>query len=311
MITPLGSLLLALPALSVVGESTCPAPAQVAERLAELIGGVEARATAGHQASLTMSEGAVVVELRDERAALIGRRVLRSPSCAGLAQAAAAVLAAWEASLPSQAGELAPKRSRRPVTAKEGLTAEERPPPPRLALRVDAGGAVAASGGSVRGGGSLALALGPAESSWWALIAVHLVAPFQAVLGPGSVRWSRPALAAGVGYRLSDGDVQLDVGAQFLAALLSVEGVGYAHDTSARDFDPGLSATLRGSWGPKSSVGLRGWIELAVTVYPRGETVEVGGIGLLWALPLASVDLRAGLSLEVKGFRPSRDSSSP
>ncbi len=316
MISPLASLLLALPALSVSGESTCPAPDEVAERVAKLLEGIDAR-TVGHQASLTQLERAVVVELRDERGALIGHRTLRAATCAGLAQGAAAVLMAWEANLPSHTRELPAAPPRRPVgsfATGEGTAPPDSPPTgSELALRIDAGGAIATSGGSVRAGGSLGLAGGFAESPARALIAVHAAAPFQTPLGPGQVRWSRPALAVGFGYRLLDGAVPLDLGMQLLAAMLFVRGVGYQENASARDFDPGVSAAVRASWRAPGAQSLSAWLELAGTLHPRGESVQVGGINEQWGLPPVAIDLRAGLSLDllVKGFPGSGDSPSP
>ncbi|MBI5546119.1 MAG: hypothetical protein HY901_19685 [Deltaproteobacteria bacterium] len=285
---------LALAAVDVGSDTACPAADGVAARLSVLLPAGEAGPT--HRAALSAIEGGIEVELRDDQGRLLAQRTLRSASCAELADACAAVLAAWEAELRSQARPLSELEvGRRPILlprAREPETPalEERP---RLQLSLDAGAAASLSGGVVRPGGVLAIGVGREDSRWGGRLSITAAAPFERALGPGRVKWARPALGLGPRLLLWEGTARVEAAAELIAALLYADGVSFDQNQHALDFDPGAQVSVRlAKQLPRWSC----WVELAGTAFPRRQTVVVQGLDLGADLPRVALDLRVGVS---------------
>ena len=99
MIAALVALWLANPLLDLGGDSTCPTPAEVRDRLAQLSGSTTGHpASDRHRAYLSSADGMVHVELLGPDGRLLAERTLnRTGSCADVAEAVAVVLSTWEA----------------------------------------------------------------------------------------------------------------------------------------------------------------------------------------------------------------------
>ena len=99
MIAAMLVLWLANPLLDLGGDSTCPTPAEVRDRLAQLFGSTTGHPGSDrHRAYLSSTDGMVHVELLAPDGRLLAERTLnRTGSCADVAEAVAVVLSTWEA----------------------------------------------------------------------------------------------------------------------------------------------------------------------------------------------------------------------
>ncbi len=293
------ALWLAYPLLDLGGDSTCPTPAEVRDRLAQL-----ASATAGysgsdpHRANLSSSDGMVHIELLGSDGRLLAERTLeRSGSCADLAEAAAVVISTWEAEF-------------RPNVATSVVLPPASPPPPAnpevklvqspsiRPLRFDVGIGLLASvtGGEVVPGAMVAASLSPTDRHLGLAAALSASSTHSQSVGSssGAAHWTRVALTAGPQYRLTRNAMMLDAHAGGALALLRVEGVGLPSTASDTSVQFGLGAGLRGirAWNNAA-----GWIGVDVLAYPGHDHLEIGGLGDSGQLPRVEVQIATGLSL--------------
>ncbi|MGC4119498.1 MAG: hypothetical protein QM765_34000 [Myxococcales bacterium] len=297
----MGLLLLALlSAVRVDSDTACPSAQEVSSRLELLLGPDSGPAL--HRATLHASESGLTLELRDARDVLLATRSLPPASCRELAQASAAVLAAWEAELQHRArplSELAPRRHR-PIdlSGREStptvLLQSAAPEPAGVAMSAELGALLAVSGGSPRPGLWLALAGDAPSRSWGLRLSFCAPAPFRLGLGPGQVEWFRPALGLGPRLRAYDGVVRIEASLDLLGGLLALRGLGFLQDQRASDLEWGARAGLRLA---KAFPEVVVWAELSGTLYARRQKVEVLGPNLVAELPQASFALAVGASL--------------
>ena len=245
-------------AVEIVANGTCPSDGDVAGRLRAL---VPESAGARETAKLSSGDKGLLVELSDAAGAPLGQRWLQPAPCADLAQAAAVVIAAWEAELRSRAAS------------------EVKLPAPRAPGRT--GFEIAASflgslaqGNALAAGGALDLAVGRRRSHFLGRLELAGFQTRDLPLSTGHVSWTRAWLALGPLFRFRPGRFVLDLHAEGLLALLYFGGVGFTTTQSGYDVDVGLGAGIRGAVraGPMRffvGVGLAGWL--------RQQTVQVSG----------------------------------
>jgi hypothetical protein len=276
--------------VEVEGATACPSPAEVARRLGPLLpdlpSGDRSSDAPGHRARLANVDGTLEVELFGPADEALGtRRLTGGDSCAGLADAAAVVIAAWEAEL-------------QPVA------------PPALSL----GPALRASRArwEVAGGFAASLALGGApvvapggivEGSFaarrWRGLAVRAAVVGEGArdlaLGPGAVSWTR-ALAVGVGprYRLVARAARFDFHVEPLVAWVHVAGAGFPTDLGADGVDAGIGGGVRASLqlGPSAF-----WVGVSAAAWLRRQRVHVDVLNLDGELPRFELDFGAGVAL--------------
>ena len=304
MIAAVMVLWLAHPLLDLGGDSVCPAPAEVRDRLAQLSGFNSGETPPGsdqHRAYLSSKDGMVHVELVSSDGRRLAQRTLdRTGSCADLAEAVAVVISTWEAEFnPNVATSvtlppLAPPP--RPSPAAAEVKAVQLPPNRPLRFDVGIGLLASIAGGEVVPGATLAASLSRRSGHLGLAAALSASSTHSQSLGSltGAAHWTRVALAAGPQYRVSRSASMLDFHAGGVIALLRVEGVGLpstASDTSAQF---GMGAGLRGLWAWNSAAG---WIGLDVLVYPGRDQLDVGGLGASGQLPRVEVQIASGLSL--------------
>jgi hypothetical protein len=296
------ALWLARPLLPLAGDSACPTPTEVGDRLAQLSGLATGNPGSGqHRAYLSSADGTVHVELLGPDGRLLAERTLdRTGSCADLAEAVAVVLSTWEAEfnpniatsvkLPPVAPALCPTLAPSEV--------REVKPPPAPSLRFDVGIGLLASitGGEVVPGATVAGSLSPARGQLGLALALSASSTHSQSIGSftSTAHWTRMALAAGPRYRLGRSALMLDLHVGGVIALLHVEGAGLPSTTSDSSAQFGIGAGLRGMWAWNNAAG---WIGLDLLAYPGHDYLEIGGLGERGQLPHLEVQVASGLSL--------------
>jgi hypothetical protein len=284
-----GPLLALLVAIEVRGTGDCPAPGEVARRLAPLLDADSG--VAPDVAVLDAEAGSLRVTLRDSGGRPIGeRRLPRSGSCADQAETVAVTLAIWEAQVhPEIALHLDRLNSPPPPPAVSASAA-----PPRLVLL----GAAAAGDwqpGSWAPAGRLELGLGRAAGRWRWHLALLGIGPHTLALGPGQARWWRAAGTIGADGAVARGEAwSLVLGGGPVVGAASISGQGYSVDRTSRSVDVGgeLRARLeraRGVFRPWLGAGCVGWL--------RRQTVELAGLADTSQLPRVEPSVALGADL--------------
>jgi hypothetical protein len=300
VIAALLALWLAHPLLDLGGDSACPTPAEVRDRLAQLSG-----VTAGnpgsdqHRAYLSGADGTVHVELLGPDGRLLAERTLnRTGSCADVAEAVAVVLSTWEAEFnPNVATSVRlPPVTPCPTPAPTQVEEMKPAPVPHLRFDVDLGLLASIAGGQAVPGATVAASLSPAHGHFGLAVALSASSTHSQSVGSltGAAHWSRMALVVGPQYRLGRSATMLDFHAGGAIALLHVEGDGLPSTTSDTSAQFGVGAGLRGLWAWNNAAG---WIGLDLLAYPGHDYLEIGGLGDRGELPHLEVQIAFGLSL--------------
>jgi len=283
----------------IVGNTPCPTPVEVEAALVGLVA-EKGQPERPDVAELRADGDAVVVSLTAASGALVAQKHLDAQlSCAERARTAAVAIAAWRATLVPTAPTLSlgepPAPLRRPATAATALATAAPLSPHNSPFRVELGASLGAAVDrvAVAPAGRLELAL-PLRS-------VPLVPVLAALgegsrtqgLGPGSVRWRRYGLAAGLGLRHSWRLVWVEGRLSGLLTLLDIAGRSYPSNADGLAIDPGVSLAARLGVGARSFLP---WIEATGVFWPRDQTVYVGGTGESARLPPAEVLLSVGVS---------------
>ncbi len=286
----LALLSLVLAQLQVEGDATCPQPADVSARFAQLApnqGGA-------HRARLAQShEREVELTLLDATGAVIAHRTLTSSTCHGLLEASAATLFAWEATFPQRAQPESPV-ARVPLQAGVDTGAAPLLAESPVGWRVELGLLAAFSGRAVSPGAALAVLVGPRRGLWFGRLSVKAATPFSAALAGGRVEWLRPSVGLGPVFRLVDAAVRVEAGASFEAGVVAARGIGFEDDRGARGFDPAIGLSARGSRELTTQLGL--FAELAASFFLLPQVAQVAGIQVNFLLPPVTFELRAGIS---------------
>jgi hypothetical protein len=270
----------AAPALEVVGDSTCPAPSEVARRLAELATANEATRTAESTAArvVVTHDGAALrlVLLGPNANELAARELAPEGTCDDLAAAAAVVVAAWQADLdPNLApGVRLPARPEPLVDAPTPIVVATRAPPPASPARFDAGLGFLVSDvdGNLAPGAMVTGSLGRGALGLEASL-LGATARTASVGALGSVAtWTRFTLAAGPAWQPRRGLVRVDLHAQGLVGVLHVGGRSLTNpgtDTSAQ-----LGAGAGGRLGLVAGTS-SAWLGLDVFAWPGTQRLVV------------------------------------
>jgi hypothetical protein len=247
-LVPLGA---AVALFAVDGSTTCPTPAEVAERLGPLLDAGGGRRT--DQVTLSLINSALVVELRDASGAQRAeRRLALDASCADLASAAAIVIASWQSGAPSARPG--------PVAAALAVSA------PAGALRYDVGASFLTTfNGDFAWGASVDATLGRLRRRWAGRLGAFGTSLREQRLGSGRGEWTRAAVVAGPRLRFAGRAWLVDLDADALIALLYVRGAGFSSNQTSFNVDPGLAAGARvgvrvGPVAPVLSAAVVGWL---------------------------------------------------
>jgi hypothetical protein len=270
------------PVIRAEGTSGCPDGGAVAQRLAGLLNG-GGEPAAPDLVDLSFDGADLLLRLSRADGTLVAeRRIPRSRRCAELADAVAALVAAWEADLrpessPPAAPASAPRRAPLPVLV------DEPPPPAETGPSTYEVGVLPALW---VGGGRFSYAGVVRAGVWSRRAPVGMALSYSATFPSGTEnRWRRHAFSAGVMGRLRHDWLFVDGLGDVVLGWLVVneQGVGSSHAT----FDPGLSVGLRA--GTRVSRRLELYLSLAAwgAAWSDGERPGSGAVphwGLLTGL---------------------------
>lgn len=303
LISALLALWLAQPALDVGGDSTCPSPAEVRERLGE-IADVGAKGTTTqsdrHRANLSSVGGKVHVELLGEDGRLLSERTLdQTGSCADVSLAVAVVLSTWEAEFnPHIAASVVLPPPAEPERAETLPAVVAKAHAPEAPLRFDVGLALLGSlaGGEVVPGTRLEGSLFPTSGSLGlgAALSASSTHSQSVDASAGDVHWMRVALTVGPKYRFGQGATMLELFAGGVIAVLHVEGVGIPSSSADTSAQLGIAAGLRGLWAWNNAAA---WLGLDALAFPGRDSLEIGGVGDVGQLPRLEIQIASGVSL--------------
>jgi hypothetical protein len=248
---------LATGGLEVTGDSTCPAPADVASRLAGLAPAHAAEPAPAPEAStarviVTHDGTALRLELLGpDTNELAARELSADGSCDDLAAAAAVVIAAWEADLDPRLaiGVALPARPpAAPTPAPSSVVTTPAPPAPetsRSRLELGLGLVVSDVGGDTEPGAMLIGALGRGEVGLDTSLQAAISRPASVGALANVASWTRVTLAAGPAWQPHRDDVWLDLHALALLGILHVSGQGLANPGSDTTAQLGVGAGAR------------------------------------------------------------------
>jgi hypothetical protein len=295
-----------LSALPVGGSALCPAPREVQAALESLLpqGG-----RPGDAAEINSVGGGLEVTLHDARGTLIAHRVFAERTgCDTLAQAAALLIAAWEAETPPGTRPDAPSKlaeteaeganadatSRAEADARAGDAlgvASSRDPSGGWPIEVG-GGAVASWADALAVGGLLDVAAGP-PGRWAGVASFEGTTARSLPLGGGAINWQRWQLGLGARLRLTQAP-ELAAQAEAVGAAVALASSGFQTDGSAIQVEPGGRLTLRASihLGP-----VIGWLEVAGTAWFLRQLGVVQDVASTAQLPRYEVLAAAGVAV--------------
>lgn len=302
--------LLVVVAVDVVGQSTCPAPADVTAALARL----SAAASGGPAgdgpaliAEVRRPEGTgagLSVALRTQDGALLAERVIAaSGSCDDLAAAAAVVIAAWQRGLRPDLGPDLPRSPPATIVTTPGA----KPAAPTVAapaarsqwpMELGVAALAVAAARDVSPGVQVDASIG---SFGWGVgprLVGAIESPHELALGPvpGKTMWSRSTLAVGLRKRSVVGAFAVDAHAHVKGAYVRARGSGFDENYTRTGTDVGGGVGVQIGWPQRWFAPFLG---LGATVWAGRKTVEVIEFGTMTqaALPRFDVSLALGVSL--------------
>jgi len=283
--------------LAVDGNSDCPEPRRVVERVSEILG-TNRPAAFAERATLLRDGPVLVLSLTSPDGRRIGeRRLTVEGDCETLASAAAVVLATWlgdehpefVAALPeSPPPELAPppaattpteqRASPSPAPARP-RSAEKKPrslPPRKVRRRLSAEAALGVSlaSGEPAPLASLAVSWAPPATSGFGLsLSFQPGGSRRLSLGDGEVVWSRWPVAFGPLFRVAGQHSALELQAAAALGWLRIEGQGFETGREEQDLTAGTLARLQlcgrpGVFEPCAAAQATYWLKGA-EVYTR------------------------------------------
>jgi hypothetical protein len=292
------------PGLGVRGNASCPTPAALEGALVGLIPSPAAPSAAPDVVEILDHGGAATVRLSSARGEVIGEKRLPDRlSCAERAQAAAVVVAAWEARLRGVAAEVRAPMQPPPQAAPPAPVAvvvarpNDRvvaPPPARAPIQVETRAALLASvtSSGVAPAGTFEVSLGRADSPMALELGAVIVGGHSLNVAPGRGVWRR-----------FGGIVELDSVSRWSALALhlhggaaltavTIEGEALPMTSGDTVFDPGVTVGLRLAL----AVRLAPWVGATAVSWPRAHRLVVGGTSLTGQLPQFEAWLGAGVT---------------
>jgi hypothetical protein len=300
----------AIVAVEVRGAAACPQPAAVEAALTGLIA-AGSPAVLDDVAELAEQGQDVVVSLRRVSGELIAEKQLDANlSCVERARVAAVVIAAWEAKLATQPGDLnvpvnAPAGTvvPLPVSSSVGEPAallSRRDStgvllPPGEPARFETGVTLGASlvGTTIAPAGAVAVSFVRPRRMLVPALAAFAVGAHTTAVGPGEASWSRLGISALAGLRRSWHRTWVEARGGIALSALRISGRSFPINDSGTTFDPGVPLGVR--------LGLRTqtvawWLEAQAIVWPRGQVVHLAGAPGSTNLPRAEGLVGLGLS---------------
>jgi hypothetical protein len=262
-------------ALDIDGPTTCPAPAEVARKLRPLLGdgGI---GQPGDRVRIEHDDRALRVALVGADGRVRGmRQVDRGNDCNDLAEAAAIIVASWQAQPGSIGADSAAAATEPPAVAASALTARiataadpvaiEPPGPHWFAGLGVAGNAVASADASVAPALTLEANVGPQLRGLGAHLRAIGGGRHAQALPNGQARWRRWALSLGPAWSWATRRVVVEADLSAAAALLALDGTGFEGNESHTMLDVGALGGVR----VRTRHGLAPFAGLAAGFWPR------------------------------------------
>lgn len=302
MTAALMALWLAAPMLEVTGDSTCPTPEEVRDRLAGLTPSTQESAAddaAAHRAVLSSRHQSVHIELLGSDGGLLAERNLdNAGACGELAEAVAVVLSTWQAKFnPNLATPTVSPPLRLPDKS-AATNVEKTKPRSKRRMPFDVGMALLASivGGDTAFGAKLEGCLFPINIPLGVDVVLSAASTHSQSIKEldGAAQWWRVALSAGPSYRIGRGLAILDLHTGGVLALLHVQGTALWRNTSDTRAQLGVEAGMRSMWTWNNGAG---WIGTDLFAYPGQDRLTIGNYGDVGKLPHLEVQIALGISL--------------
>jgi hypothetical protein len=269
-------LTLAPGALEIAGDTDCPAPADVARRLSDLL---PASASPAARVVVTRTPATLRLVLVDASAReLAARELAANGSCDDLAAAAAVVVAAWRADLDpdlAPAVRLPAPPPAPPPPPQPAVSVRAEPPaaPPERPFAV-ALGLLASVSGDVVPGAALQATVG-LHGRIGLDASLSDTTSHTAAVGAlaGAASWTRPALALGPSFAFGAESVRGHVHVELVGGLLRVRGVDVPNPASDSSLQLGGAAggRLEVVRGSASAV----WLGVDVLGWPGDQRLIV------------------------------------
>ena len=304
------------PTMVVVRSTTdCPTAAAVETTLRGLL--PAAMATGGEavepdvadlRAEQGVAQGATIVRLRTATGELVAEKALSLPlTCLERADAAAVIIAAWEARLQSGARASLPAPSVPPAPIPRAappaidhatpatLVASTAGPEETSAWRIDAGAGLFASlqGSDISPGIAVELEVAPRSSSLSLGVGALAIGSHATALSAGRGAWWRAGGVVDGRWRVPIGVAELEPRLAFLLTRLEVEGRSFPSTGYDIFVDPGALAGVRLLQAGKRA---RIWLDLALAYWPRQHVLVVGGTNRETTMPRTEVLLGIGVA---------------
>jgi len=292
--------LLAPTALHFLGDQTCPDRASTEAQLRE-IDPDALDSKARHFALLEPQPNGLRVRLFDDEGHLLEERLLDgSKSCAEWAKISAALLATWEIDLaapdfePARRVLTAAAASPSPITTSQGVRVAARPGALQAEVGLGLGPTAGLTGDASSAlGGELMLGLSSRAYLFGGQLVFSGSTARSLSVGGGTAEWQRFALSLGGHGTFTRGDFRLELGAAFLASLLSASGRGFLVASSATAINPGLGVSSRLGW--QLTRNWLAWLQGGTSLWLNSEILA--GSTAVSAAQIPSIDLFATLGL--------------
>ncbi len=283
----------------VTGATACPPAGEVEAAVAGLLGPRDS-AAAPDVATVSDDADTIVVALRRGSGEVIGEKRLDAGlTCDQRARAAAVIIAAWEARLPTQATMLIVQpQSPAPDTASVVTRIEAAPAPHARPFRVEPGVSVGAAlnGTTLAPAGMIEVAFSRPNGILVPAVGALAVGSHTMNVGSGAGSWRRFGLLATVGSRRAWSSTWLEARTGVALTLLDISGSSFQRNGSGVTFDPGIPIGVR--FGLRAGP-VRWWLDGTVAFWPRSQTLYVQGSPASTTLPRGEALLGLGASYGV------------
>ena len=291
-------MVLAENSVEVRSTTNCPSTAEVTERLQPLLPHRSTTSPQGHLATLdvveTRPEGTMGIHLRLLRAdasAIGDRHLFLRGTCQEMAEAIAAVIAAWETEPLS--GPPA-----RVTQAPRDETAATSPPataPRRAPIQLLVGlGVGAGFVGGIAAVGNAEIQIGRADSRWQLRLGMMAERARRLDLSPGQVDWQHTMAQAGLLVRSLGSAWVWSLDAGPTAGWATHQGHGYAPDRQQRSFEYGV---VSGARGGRCFGRWTVWAEGRASLWLRGQRVWLTGSADTADLPRGDLSASVGTTI--------------
>ncbi len=288
LLGPLTVGLASILSVEVSSEVPCPGAAEIDARVRPLLPSAGDGSTRPHTVHVARgADGGLVITLLDGVIPLVVRTLRAGGSCEQLADSVAALVASWETQLAASVAAM----------PTEIRTANAEPPSQPVTAALRFGGGMALSPGTPMVPTAFGeLAFGRRDRSLGLVLGARFEGEVVQPLGPGQVAWNRTGAHLAATFHRSGSIVSSEVQLAAVGALLRIRGRGFAEDTTAIRFSPGV--TLDGRVGLRTG-RVSPWLSAALDLWPFQTEARLRDAYSTQALPTAAIRFSLGLTISL------------